>query len=103
MITVRDSCMTPEEISNIRRECAGDPHETPPKEGDSIEFDSYEELLKLCFRNEIPEEEARKFIYRGLYVNSVPLKGGKSKKETRFLFFKRFFELYPDFKTNPAT
>jgi len=33
MVTVRDSCMTPEEIKQIRKECGGDP-QTAPKVGD---------------------------------------------------------------------
>lgn len=50
MISVRNACMTPEEIRDIRKECGGDPHETAPKQGDEIEFDSYEEFLKICKR-----------------------------------------------------
>lgn len=48
MITVRDACMTPEEIKDIRKQCGGDPHETAPKAGDEIEFDSYEEFFNVC-------------------------------------------------------
>ncbi len=51
MITIRDSCMTTEEIREIRKECSGDAHEMSPKEGDEIQFDSYEEFFKVCKRN----------------------------------------------------
>lgn len=64
LITIRDACMTEEEIKKIRKECKGDPHETSPVEGDEIEFDSYEEFLKTCRKD--PSKNI--FYYCFIYI-----------------------------------
>lgn len=107
MITLRDACMSQEEVKKIRKDCGGDPHQFSPKEGDEIEFDTYEQFLKTCKRNGIGEEEAREFVYRGLVIKSMPLRGGKQRiccsKDPRLLFYNKINELYPDIKLNPNT
>ncbi|KRX05621.1 Concanavalin A-like lectin/glucanases superfamily [Pseudocohnilembus persalinus] len=107
MITIRDACMSKEEIKKIRNDCGGDPHQFAPKIGDEIEFDSYEEFFKTCKRNGIDEDQARQYIYKGLVIKSMPMRGGKQRiccsRDPRLLLYNKIIELYPDIKFNENT
>jgi hypothetical protein len=79
LISLRNACMSENEVREIKKDCEFDPHFIEPTEGDEIEFDSYKELLNICKKRGMSYGEAKTFSFKGFGAIGVPFKGGKLK------------------------